>query len=441
MIDAITQENLDNIKNPVFASYASIYTNIYANYIEQISQSGIDMEPADPRPEILEKVSSLQDKQVCVRNDNKSLYINNISPACLACQTGKESLTFILSLQCNRSCYYCFNPNQEYYDIYKSNQRDAVAEIEEMAANRKPLKHIALTGGEPLLHKAESVAFFSAASRLYPKAYTRLYTCGDLVDEHILAELQQAGLNEIRFSIRLHDLEKGHRQIYDKIALAKQYIPYVMVEMPVLPGSYDIMTGVLLELERLEIFSINLLEFCYPFNNPDAFRQRGFRIKTPPFRVLYNYWYAGGLPVAGSERVCLDLLEFALDQGLKLGVHYCSLENKHTGQIYQQNANQRFSRLHTFSKKDYFLKSAKVFGDDIPLVRQVFKRAGFTRFETNLEYDYLEFPVQKIQALKKLDVEIGLSTNVVEIRDGEKVLRELSLALTTPKTFDPTTDI
>ena len=43
--------------------------------------------------------------------------------------------------------------------------------------------------------------------------------------------------------------------------------------------------------------------------------------------------------IAGSEAVCLDLIDFALESRLNLGVHYCSLENKHSGQIYQQNSN------------------------------------------------------------------------------------------------------
>ena len=46
---------------------------------------------------------------------------------------------------------------------------------------------------------------------------------------------------------------------------------------------------------------------------------------TSPFPVLYDYGYAGGLPLAGSELLCLELLEYALDEGLSLGVHYLSL--------------------------------------------------------------------------------------------------------------------
>ena len=74
-----------------------------------------------------------------------------------------------------------------------------------------------------------------------------------------------------------------------------------------------------------------------PYNNAPEFARRGLQLRWPPYQTLYNFWYAGGLPVAGSELECLRLLEFAAQQDLRLGVHYCSLENKNTGQVWQQN--------------------------------------------------------------------------------------------------------
>ena len=50
------------------------------------------------------------------RNDDKSIVVNRISPACEACQLGVGSATFFISLRCHRSCFYCFNPNQEDYE-------------------------------------------------------------------------------------------------------------------------------------------------------------------------------------------------------------------------------------------------------------------------------------------------------------------------------------
>src|SRR5690606_10229188 len=172
--------------------------------------------------------------------------------------------------------------------------------------------------------------------KLFPQAHTRLYTCGDHVDEPTLQALKAASLDEIRFSIRMHDTPKGREHTLKEIALARQYIPQVMVEMPVPPGSGEEMRALLLELDRIGIHSINLLELCYPLINADEFNARGYEVKARPFDTLYDYWYAGGVPVARSEVECLDLIEFAIDQKLSIGVHYCSLENKFTGPNYRK---------------------------------------------------------------------------------------------------------
>lgn len=99
--------------------------------------------------------------------------------------------------------------------------------------------------------------------------------------------------------------------------------------------------------------------------------ERGLELRQNPYPILYNYWYAGGLPIAGSEAECLELMRFADERGLRLGVHYCSLDNKNTGQIYQQNKgfllDKAFAAAHGwlhFDEGDYFLKCAKVVGDD-----------------------------------------------------------------------------
>jgi pyruvate formate-lyase activating enzyme-like uncharacterized protein len=441
MIIAINEETASIIRNPAFASYVSIYTRIYQGFMERVRQTGIEVDPQDYEAEARGKIARLREKGALVRNDDKSIYVNAISPACVACQTGTGSATFFISLKCHRSCAYCFNPNQEDYAHFSQHKRDCIRELKQIRASGQGIKHLALTGGEPLLHKEEAVGFYRYARKRFPSAHTRLYTCGDHVDAAILKDLKDAGLGEIRFSIRMHDLEKGQRSIFERIALAKDYIPAVMVEMPVLPGTFHAMREVLLELDRLEVFGINLLEFCFPYVNADVFSRNSYKVKSPPYRVLYNYWYAGGLPVAKSELECLDLLDFALDRQLRIGVHYCSLENKHTGQIYQQNANQPIPRASYLSPKDYFLKSAKVFGDDVPKVVDLLQKLGCDEYQVNTDYGYVEFPVSRIKALEELDVEVGVSSGVMETRQDGRYLKELQVALTYPKAFDPATDV
>ncbi len=441
MITQVTTTTLKTIKNPTLAAYAERYLQIAQNYAEQIHQTGIDMAPLSSGSEIEERNEHLRALGATFRNDGKSIVVNRISPACEACQLGVGSATFFISLRCHRSCFYCFNPNQEDYSRFREEVRNPAAELEQMHAAHQKVHTLALTGGEPLLYKEQAFEFFRAAARLYPHAHTRLYTCGDHADEATLEALRDVGLDEIRFSIRMHDTEQGRRHVYERIALAKQYIPQVMVEMPVLPGTLEIMQDILLELDKLEIHSVNLLELCYPYWNAAEFKQRGFVVRNPPHRVLYDYWYAGGLPIQGSEEVCLDLVAFAVEQGLKIGVHYCSLENKHTGQLYQQNLGQPLPTTQYFSQKDYLLKSAKVFGGERDAVLRVFRARDFKDYVVDSQYKYVEFPVSMIPELQDLPVEIGIASSVIEFRERERCIRELKVDVTTPQQFDLAADL
>lgn len=441
MILDVTQSTLNEIKNPALREYANIYVQIYQDFMDQVRQMGLEVEVEDTTAEAAQKTADLRKKGAVVRNDDKSIYVNDISPSCQACQTGIGSSTFFISLKCHRDCFYCFNPNQQDYDYYREHTRDTTAELDALYASNQRVQHVALTGGEPLLYKEETYRFFERARQLFPSAHTRLYTCGDHIDRATLESLQKAGLKEIRFSIRMHDLAKGHRNTYDNIALAREYIPNAMVEMPILPNTLDEMKEILLELDRMGIFGINLLEFCFPLNKVEIYREKGYKVKIHPFRVLYDYWYAGGLPIAGSETVCLDLIDFALDEGLKLGVHYCSLENKHTGQLYKQNGGHRLPSRMYFSQRDYFLKTAKVFGEDIPPVKRVFDKAGYRDYSISEQHNSLEFHVNKIGSLRKMAVDVGISSHVIETRKDEEVLRELKVDVTTPQTFRLSKDI
>ena len=443
MIKAINEENVGEIRNTDLRSYAEIYSRIASKFMDDILRTGITVDPEDHTALYEEKINGLRKKGAEVRNDGKSIYINKISSACVACQTGIGSATFFTSLKCNRDCFYCFNPNQEDYEYYRDNIGDTVSQLQAAKDHGQKVFQLALTGGEPLLHKPEAVSFFSKAKEFFPAAYTRLYTSGDFVDEAILVALKEAQLDEIRFSIRMEDLERGNNYIFDRIKLAKDFIPQVMVEMPILPGTLEVMKDVLLQLDELGLYSINLLELCFPRNNVEEFNLRGYRIKNKPFRILYDYWYAGGLPVSNSELECLDLLEFALDKKLRLGVHYCSLENKHTGQIYQQNFDRSFDGIKHFSNRDYFLKSAKVFGADKDAVRRLLDKNGIIEYDINEEYNYLEFNIKHIRLLKKIDadMEIGFCSSVYEEREGELVNREVKVDLTTPKIFQVSKDL
>ena len=91
---------------------------------------GLEIEADDTTESVTQKTADLRKTGAQVRNNEKSIYTNRISPSCVACQTGIGSLTFFVSLKCHRDCFYCFNPNQEEYDHYREQTRDTITELD-----------------------------------------------------------------------------------------------------------------------------------------------------------------------------------------------------------------------------------------------------------------------------------------------------------------------
>ena len=161
MIVACNRETLSQIKNPRFAAYAEMYVKIYEGFMSQVEQLGLELEPEDDYPKVQALLEQIQRKGALFRNDDKSIYLNEISPACVACQTGVGSATRFVSLQCHRTCFYCFNPNQEDYEFFQTHHRNVTDELRQVHTAGQKIRHLALTGGEPLLHKREAAEFLA----------------------------------------------------------------------------------------------------------------------------------------------------------------------------------------------------------------------------------------------------------------------------------------
>lgn len=362
-----------------YEEYAAAFDEVREEFERAVESYGLPFEEAETQPRSLRASAAT----ACKDNGCASLWSGWISPACVACRTGEETATYFVSLKCTKRCYFCFNPNQEDYEYFLSHKRNIADELRQAHAAGARFRHLAVTGGEPCLHQHEVLEFVRCAKELYPGVHVRIYTSGDLLDDGFLADLAAVGPDEMRFSVKPDDFEDAGSPLFDLMRKAVSCIPDVMVEMPVIPGTLPQMKNLLTRLDDIGLRGINLLEFCFPLHNAEEFARRGFRIRKNPYVRLYNYWYGGGLPVAGSEAECLELLRFARDAGLRLGVHYCSLDNKLTGQIYQQNKPFRtdavFAASHAWlslDERDYFLKCAKVFGDDVEAVHEALGGLG-----------------------------------------------------------------
>ncbi len=414
MNNSVMNENVSD--NKALAQAYAGYARVRTNYVAALQEKGLAFAEAtdqgDPAASLSQggvyrsekkqaALARLAARGAHIRNGGASVSYGFLSPACVACTGEGGSETFSTTYKCHRDCYFCFNRNQPDYKKYFEGGIPWESLLERSKEENETLAAVGLTGGEPLLDFDESIALLTRAHELFPNAHTRLYTAGDLLTEEKAQALASVGLDEIRFSLKDDDAPALQRKVFDAIRLAKRYIPSVMVEMPIVPGSAERMQKILLELDEIGIDGINMLEFCFPFCYWDEFEKRGFALKDPPFDVMYDYGYSGGLAVAGSEEEILSLMEWAIDQKLSLGLHYCSLDNKHRSEI--RIKNERFAKMpsmFTFDEDDFFLKVGKVFGSDVAPVRRILEERGCQDVREDEHEASLAFPLSYLDEVR-----------------------------------------
>ncbi|EOZ5675927.1 radical SAM protein [Morganella morganii] len=274
MIYPLTEQTPVLQHNAALQRYVRRYADIEKQTQQAIAQYGLPFEaPHRRRAETDALRREVKALGAVFANNGKSIHSRWLSSACVQCRTGEGSYTTFLSLKCHRDCYFCFNPNQENYDGFQHEMRDAIGEVNAIAEEEYPLTHIALTGGEPLLFRQESIRFFETVQAKLPGVHTRLYTAGDPLDRNTALALAAAGLKEVRFSIKIDDPPEKIEKVLSRIALAREIFPDVMVEMPVIPGSEEQMYDLLLKLDAIGVNGINLLEFCFPLTNSPAYQE------------------------------------------------------------------------------------------------------------------------------------------------------------------------
>lgn len=368
-------------------------------------------------------------------NGGASIWRNWISPACLACRTGQQTGSLFVDLRCTKHCYFCFNANQPHFQHFLAHKRDIVLELEQAHAAGARYRCLAVTGGEPLLNKDAVTAFFRRAGQLYPQAHTRLYTNGELLDDATLAELAESGLREIRFSVKPADVDASRERVLETMEKAVEALPDVVIELPVIPESLDEMKRLMRRADQLGVRGMNLLELCFPLHNAEEFAKRRLKLRKHPFLYPYDYWYGGGIPVAESEREALDLVAFAAEEDLRLGVHYCSADNRNSAQVWLQNrpfSQEAAIRDHypwlAQDEGDHFLKCAKAFGSDAPRVRAWAEHRGFPCSFNEAE-GTAAFPLRCVGNVREdfPRAELAESAYILETNDDTVALREVGL--------------
>ena len=414
MVYTITKENIDSLKNEGLKADAKRYIDQYENFLEYIKESGAGISGEDYSKKEQELLKKLAEKGAQICNSGKSVVINAISPSCEHCHTGMGSATYILTLKCNRDCFFCTNKNQADYAEGVNKVYDIISEFKTHLGYYKKMKSVGITGGEPLLYPDKCAEFLKKVKKADKTIQTRIYTNGDLVTEEIMQSLKDAGLDEIRFGLKPDENGKVDQKSLDNLALAVKYIKRTMVEMPLMLGKVKEMEELMMTLDKIGIFGINVLEFLYPYVHPDEYKNKGYEVSKRPYKVLYPYTYAGGVPIAQSNIECLEVMLYCLEHPIKM------------------------SEIEYFSEKDFFLKTAKGYGDDAAKIKAVLDDNKVDHYMYDTSNKVIEFSPTYITLLKDYDMELGLTYLAVDFDEeyGRKVLREYQIDKVEPKTFE-----
>lgn len=90
-----------------------------------------------------------------------------------------------------------------------------------------------------------------------------------------------------------------------------------------------------------------------------------------------------------------------------------------------------------FSERDFYLKNVKAFGEDALAVKKLFDKRGSSRCFHDKRGGYIQIHSVDAACLVGRRLELALSVNVLEERDGAPCLRELKLLRASPADCDP----
>jgi hypothetical protein len=234
-------------------------------------------------------------------------YHKQISKGCRLCGQGTWSCIFITG-RCNAKCFYCPAPQESDGVPTSQNLHFDTPEAYAEYINYFNFKGVSFSGGEPLLFFDRTLEYLNQIRKdCSPDIYIWMYTNGILADEEKFKKLAAAGLNEVRFDIG------ATRFGLDKIAFAKGIIPNITIEIPAVPEEKEKLKKLLPEMIKAGVTNLNLHQLRLTKHNAPKLLKHN-----------YTFIHAEQPVVLESELAALEIVNFAHENNLEIGVNFCS---------------------------------------------------------------------------------------------------------------------
>jgi uncharacterized protein len=259
-----------------------------------------------------------------------------LAEGCKRCVKGEKLVLFATGL-CPARCDFCpVSDRKLYRDVVYANERplkdpqEFKAIIEE--AKACSARGAGITGGDPLVVVKRTAGYIRLLKKAFGKKFhIHLYTPLNLVDEKRLHMLHSAGLDEIRFHLKVDD-----ENLWPRLSLAKKFSWDVGVEIPALPGK-EPETRKLIDFVfgKIDFLNLNELELADNAVWRKAEEKGALKCKD-------NLSYA----IKGSDELGKRLLAYAAKKGIT--AHYCTCKLKDSIQLARRikrralNARQKF---------------------------------------------------------------------------------------------------
>ena len=237
----------------------------------------------------------------------------NLAKGCQLCIKGQKMVLFITGL-CHKHCYFCpisekkFNKDVFYINELKTNNLKKILE----ETKKGNSLGCGITGGDPLMKIKRTTKLIKFLKKTFKnKFHIHLYTPLELVNESNLKQLNQVGLDEIRFHPSLDS-----NRLWNKISLANKFKWGIGVEIPLLPNKEK-------EIKQLcdfiddKVDFLNLNELEVSDTNSDALIKMGFKIKSKD-----------SFAVKGSEKLGLKILKYCKNKHYNIQLCTAKLKDK-----------------------------------------------------------------------------------------------------------------
>lgn len=235
---------------------------------------------------------------------------------CVQCEKGAKMVLLATGL-CSCACWYCpLSARKKGHDVVFADELEVSPDdVEAILREARMIDALGtgVTGGDPADVLDRVVGYIEALKGAFGHGHhVHMYT-GTPLGRPSIDRLAAAGLDEVRF----HPAPQAWRSLPAPFASALEgSLDAGMaagVEIPALPGTKDDILALADALEGLDASFLNLNELEYSETNYDAIRDRRMTWRSDTSNAI-----------RGSERVGLQAVTWAHDNGTTLTVHYCS---------------------------------------------------------------------------------------------------------------------